>query len=56
MTISVNENSITAVYGSPDHRQGQIKLLHCPSSPGVCLNLQLNIAGWAAYLNYSALL
>lgn len=56
MTISVNENNITTVYGSPDHRLGQIKLLHSPSSPSVCLNLLLNIAGLAACLNYSALL
>lgn len=54
--ISVNEGSITTAYGSSNHRQGQIKLLHSPSSPSVYLNSVLNIAGLAAFLNYSALL
>lgn len=55
MAISVNENNITAMYGSPDCRLGQMKLLHSPSSHRVCLNLLLHIAGLAAYLICSAL-
>lgn len=55
MANSVNENNITAMYGSPDCRLGQIKLLYSLSSHIVCLNLLLNIAGLATHLNYSAL-